>query len=421
MSVAVEKPSRRQPMLKKVRGFIRWVLSKTFVRKILHVLDMAGGVAIRTRVGAHIVGTLIPGSRPVLCSDCFSDHGLALDAARIGILNALPCPNCGAQNSKKLTLYLLEVLASQFFVRGSVIRARYGSAPFVQFNKQHYRKNSFDALPSLRRDAELIGEKARIGFFEYGPRLWMIGYVTPLEELQDPQRRDPVIKRLLKEYPQRTWSATHTLYRLRANPSTPSNPGEYDSPPDQFLGQGRLDSLELPIMYCSQDIEGCVHECRVTVEDELYLAALKPVRELRLLDLTELLAEEHVTEFESLDMAVHMLFYAAEHSYPISRAIAVAARDSGFDGLIYPSYFSQVRSEEMPFETVYGISVRRFPKAAQYAQSGVFPNVALFGRPLRDGIVGVTCINRLILRKARYNIGFGPVSPPPGNWNRPWR
>lgn len=145
-------------------------------------------------------------------------------------------------------------------------------------------------------------------------------------------------------------------------------------------------------MHCSQDIEGCVHECRVTVEDELYLAALKPIRELRLLNLTELLAEEHVTEFESLDMAVHMLFYAAEHSYPICRGISAAARDAGFDGLIYPSYFSQVRSEQMPFETAYGISVRRFPKAARYAKSGVFPNVALFGRPLRDGIVGVTGI-----------------------------
>ena len=100
----------------------------------------------------------------------------------------------------------------------------------------------------------------------------MIGHVTPLEQLQDPQRRDPVIKRILKEYPQRTWSATYTLYRLRANPITPGDPVEYDSPPDRFLGQGRLDSLELPIMYCSQDIEGCVHECRVTVEDELYLA-----------------------------------------------------------------------------------------------------------------------------------------------------
>jgi hypothetical protein len=373
---------------------------------------MAGGVAIRTRIGAHIIGTLIPKSKPLLCSDCFTDHGLGLDAARIGIANALPCPNCGARNSKKLTLYLLGVLAFQFFVRGSVIRARYGSAPFIQFNEHHYRKDSFGGLPSLRRDAELIGNKARIGFFDYGPRLWMIGHVTPLEELQDPQRRNSVIKRILEEYPHRTCSPTQTLYRLRANPIIPSNPREYDSPPDRFVGQGRLDSLELPVMYCSQDIEGCVHECRVTVEDELYLAALKPVRELRLLDLTELLVEEHVTEFESLDMAVHMLFYAAAHSYPISRAVALAARDAGFDGLIYPSYFSQVRLEGMPFETVYGISVRRFPKAAKYAKFGVFPNVALFGRPVRNGIVSVTCINRLILRKARYDIGFGPVPPP---------
>jgi hypothetical protein len=42
-----------------------------------------------------------------------------------------------------------------------------------------------------------------------------------------------------------------------------------------------------------------VHECRLTVEDELFVSALVPRRELRLLDLTELL-EEGVTEFESL-------------------------------------------------------------------------------------------------------------------------
>ena len=42
-----------------------------------------------------------------------------------------------------------------------------------------------------------------------------------------------------------------------------------------------------------------VHECRLTVEEEFFVATLVPRRELRLLDLSELL-EEGVTEFESV-------------------------------------------------------------------------------------------------------------------------
>lgn len=108
-------------------------------------------------------------------------------------------------------------------------------------------------------------------------------------------------------------------------------------------------------------------------------------------------------------MAVHMLFFAADHSYEITRAIAIAAGKAGFDGLLYPSYFSQVRSGAMPFETVYGISVRRFRNAAKYATAGIFANVALFGRPVKDGRVEVACINRLVIHKVHYDFRFGPA------------
>jgi hypothetical protein len=352
----------------------------------------------------------VPASRPVLCSECFSDHGLRLDASRLGITNAIPCRNCGSRQGRKLTRYLVTVLASQFFVRGSVHRARYGSAPMVQFNDLRYRKGDYVGPTWMARDLELISDAALIGFFHYGPRLWMIGHVEPLEALQDASRRDAIIARIVTEYPSRSWKRGTMLYRLRANPERPSASAEYDSPPDQFLGRGRLDSSNTPVLYCSQDIEGCVHECRVTVEDELYLATLIPSRDLKLLDLTALLEEqERVDEFDSLDMAVHMLFYAAEHSYPISRAIVAAARKAGFDGLLYPSYFGQVRSGAMPYETVLGISVRRFPGAAKRAQSEVFPNVALFGRPIAEGTLELACINRLVLHLARYDVRFGPV------------
>ncbi len=63
----------------------------------------------------------------------------------------------------------------------------------------------------------------------------------------------------------------------------------------------------------------------------------------------------------------------------------------------------------MPFETAYGISVRRFPNAAKYATSGIFTNVALFGRPVSDGRVSVAGINRLVIHKVHYDFRFGPA------------
>lgn len=391
-----------------VQRAVRSNVGKKAIVPLLTALDIIGGIAITTKLGARFVGLIVPASRPVICTACFTDHGLRVDAERFGIAHALPCPNCGMNGTKKLTPYLVRTLASQFFVRGSVHRSNYGSAPLVQFNEHRFQDGDYDGPQWLKEDVALISEKGRIGLFHYGPRMWMRGSIEPLEALQDPARRGSVIDRILKEYPERILPKGEFIYRLRVNPEDPIANGEYDSPPDAFLGRGRLDSLVQPVLYCSQDIESCVHECRAKVEDDLYLAALTPLRDLKLLDLTVLLNEEHESEFKSLDIAVHMLFFAADHSYVITRDIAVAARSAGFDGLLYPSYFSQVRSGAMPFETAYGISVRRFPNAAKYATSGIFSNVALFGRPVKEGSLEVACVDRLVIHKVQYDFRFGP-------------
>ena len=160
-------------------------------------------------------------------------------------------------------------------------------------------------------------------------------------------------------------------------------------------------------MYASQDIEICIHECRVTMEDDLFLATLRGTRPLRCLNLTAVLKED-TTEFESVDMAVHMLFLAGEHSYEICQGIAAAARDAGFDGLVYPSYFNLVRTGAPPFETAYGISVRRFESYQEQAEALTIPNIAVFGRPIESGLIRVDCINRLVLRRVAYDLHFGP-------------
>jgi hypothetical protein len=87
----------------------------------------------------------------------------------------------------------------------------------------------------------------------------------------------------------------------------------------------------------------------------------------------------------------------------------MAAYKAGFQGLIYPSYFSLLRVGTMPLPTAYGISYRRFPSQQQYEEAKAIPSLAIFGRPIESGSVEVQCINRLILSRVGYEFHFGPV------------
>lgn len=344
----------------------------------------------------------------VACSQCFTDRGLSLDAEQIGIEDSSLCPNCGSATGNKLPEAALEALAHRFFVWGSLLRCEYGAAPLIQFNKQ--RDTSIDVSPWLKADIKIFERILGIGFFGYGPRLWMVGEVEPLKALQRAKSKASIVERILREYPSKYIESDTSFYRIRKAPKVPSEPLEYDSPPSSLAGTGRFDSSDFPILYASPDLEVCVHECRVTAEDDLYVSTLIPTRQLKFLDLSILLREDqHVTEFESLDMAVHMLFLAGNHSYQITRDIAVAACISGFDGLVYPSYFSLLRIGAMPFQTVYGISHRRIPQLQEHEEAYAIPNLAIFGSPIEERKIEVQCINRLILNRVGYDFHFGPV------------
>lgn len=342
-----------------------------------------------------------------LCSECFRDEGLRLDAQKIGIADPTVCKNCGATSGWKLDEGRLTELAYRFFVWGSLVRLQYGAAPVIQFN-QHQR-TSITVPRWLEEDIHAIERALGVGFFHYGPPLWSVGEVEPLKALLDPVSREAVIGRILHEYPSVILRAEETFYRIRKSPTSPENADEYDSPPITMVGKGRLDSPSFPVLYASRNLDICVHECRVTAEDDLYVATLAPVSTLRLLDLSVILPYINVTPFESLDMAVHMLFLAGDHSYPITRRIAIAACSAGFDGLLYPSYFSLLQRGVIPFETAWGISCRCFPGLQDYEQAKSVPNLAVFGRPLEQSKIRTCCINRLVLTRVDYGYHFGPV------------
>lgn len=355
---------------------------------------------------------------PVVCSRCFSNEGLILDATKIGVEIEVECPNCGNLDGLKLDAELLQRLAYRYFVQGTTVRFDYGAAPIIVYNNA--QTTGRDLVESMGPDIELISEKLKVGFFHYGPRLWMLGEITPLKDLSDADTRGQIVARILDEYPERKINSAHKMYRVRINPGENISDVLFDSPPSEFLGRGRLDSPELPVLYASPDLQVCLHECRTSAEDDLFVATLIPNGELSLLDLSVLLKEEHITEFESLDHAVYFLFLAGSISYEICRDIAVAAHLRGFDGLIYPSYFSRVRTGAEPFETSFGLSSRLISTAAEMPEerravfearenSRTVPNVALFGRPIRDRKVSVSSINKVFIERAEYHLRFGPI------------
>lgn len=345
----------------------------------------------------------------LLCSNCFSDQGLRLYSESVGIESLSDCPNCGTDSGLKLTHELAELVAHRFFVRGTFHRCEFGGSPTVMFNR--IMQTDIDAPRWLRPDLRLLEKVLGIGFHYYGPRFWMLGEVGPLKQLRDTGTRGPIIQRILAEYPTIELEKSQSIYRLRKNIENPTEYGQYDSPPGNRIGQGRFDSRDFPVMYASQDLQICIHECCVTAEDDLYFATLEPTRNLKLLDLSELLSgEDYKDEFESLDMAIHMIFLSsAESSYSICRSIAQTAFQFGFDGIVYPSYFSLLRTGGMPFETVYGMSLRYSTVYKNYEKSKIISNICLFGRPIEQGLVSVKCINKLMLRQVDYDILFGPV------------
>ena len=177
---------------------------------------------------------------PVVCSSCFSDTGLRLDAERIGQEVVGACPNCNAEGHKKLPLAGLGALAHRYFVWGSMWRAKYGAAPLIQFNE--HQTTSIEIKPWLAPDVTLIERLLGVGFFHYGPRLWMLGEIEPLKALQRKRTRQSIIERMLAEYPARALTPAEIFYRLRVNPSSPELPSQYDSPQPEHAGKGRLDS-----------------------------------------------------------------------------------------------------------------------------------------------------------------------------------
>ncbi len=322
---------------------------------------------------------------PLLCSECFTDHGLILEARKLGKVSRQKCPNCNSKSGAKLDHAELDNLAQHFFVNGTFHRTEFGGASVLQFNQYQQGKREVRFPAWLEQDAHIIEDKLGVGIFYYGPPLWRLGHIEPLKALEKKQSQQSASDDVVRRFPRRHLEKGDTFYRLRKGIAAgrKSYPSQYDPPPGPLYKKGRLNGGDFPVLYGSQDLEICVHECRVTKADECYVATLKIVQPLVLLDLCADINDDSRTPFESLALAIRFIFSAEKHSYKISRAIAEAAVRAGLDGIVFPSYFSSLRGD-------------------------LIPNIALFGRPIKNGVVELLSINSLSLKAAEYTLQLGP-------------
>lgn len=129
----------------------------------------------------------------------------------------------------------------------------------------------------------------------------------------------------------------------------------------------------------------------MTIADDCYVATLKVLRPQALLDLSASIIDGSKTPFESLSFAMRFIFAAEKHSYYIAQTIAKAAKRTGLEGIIFPSYFSSLRGD-------------------------VIQNIGLFGYPIADHSLEILCINKLLLERAKYETRLGPYLPGVTSW-----
>jgi hypothetical protein len=327
----------------------------------------------------------------LLCSSCFQDVGLRLEAARIGRWPRpkKSCPNCARRDGYTLGNKALHRLQRQFFSRATAPN-QYRDDIAVLGVAEHgppYTDIGIRLRSDTQSDWDLIQSKIGGQLFNRAPRLFYLGITNHFgmhQSLPKDVVRDDIVPKLrFAEVASPT-----TFYRIRVNVAEADkfDEGQYDAPPKpRRRGIGRFDNPKLPLLYGSPNLQVCIHECRVTLADDIFVATLAPTKLLRLIDLSGNYDQpDDLDPFDDLFWFFRGLMNTNQpHVYRYCRRIAQTIKDmTGADGFTYNSYYTNVAGDT---------------------------GGPLFGRPLSEGKLKVVSINTIRLNRITYEYHLGPL------------
>ncbi|WP_430816556.1 RES family NAD+ phosphorylase [Carboxylicivirga sp. RSCT41] len=321
----------------------------------------------------------------MICSDCLINEGLKIEAERIGIRNNNQCTNCNSFSGKKLNKEIIQKIVDRFFRQGSIDNDYH--LPIYQLSFVEYEE-MIPFTEETRADLKLLKANSGINIAYHSPRLTDLGYTDISAEIEiieheAKEKLNVLIDRLFSKFKDKTLNTNTKLFRIRVNPNSPRTNAEFDTPPKEYIREGRLNNKETPIFYCSEDLNTCVHEVKSTVYDNLYLATFKTKQPLKILSLIDYNKELDLHEMENYISYISYLF-RTDLDYNMCQKLAIRAKERGYDGIEYYSFFSKVIGDRKS-------------------------NIALFGYPMKDGILSLKSVNRLRIEKIDYKLNFGPV------------
>jgi hypothetical protein len=328
-----------------------------------------------------------------VCSECFKDVGLRREAKGIGAEHANVCPNCKSNDGYALNRDQLHELQTQFFSRATApnqFRQDVAVLGVVEDDPAEY-DIGLELRPETRTDWELIRHAIGGRLWFRSPRLFYLGITNHYGYGGLPKDvvRDQIVPKLrFAEIDTLT-----TIYRIRVNLTDQNkfDEGQFDAPPNpKRRGFGRFDNGKLPLFYGSPNLQVCIHECRVTLADDIFVASLTPTKKLSLIDLTGNYDQpDDIDPFDDLHWFFRGLMNASRPNvYRYCRRIAQTIRDmTKADGFLYNSYYTNVAGDT----------------------EGKTINYALFGRPLAEGKLGIKSINTVRLNQIRYDYHLGPL------------
>jgi len=323
----------------------------------------------------------------IICTNCLRNEGLRIEAEKISKKNIEDsCNNCGNRGGFEINTINVEEIMRHFFVKGSTPLNCGGNAPVYQFNIYDHESDIHE--PSSYHDASLIKKVFGLAVFRYAPQMWRLGF-TNYFGFDDNEAEIIMKSSALMECCTDKYMVEGTkLFRVRTNLKNDClNNNEYDTP-TKLLKKGiynRFDSEDIDIFYSCFDIETCIHESKCIIDDELYLATMIVNKGLRILDLTEVKEENVVTMFDSVVPTIHQITKTVgENIFQYCRILSRQIKIKGYDGFIYPSFYSKVKDKYLR-------------------------NIALFGFPIMDNRLSVISLNRVRILKVNYDYGLGPL------------
>jgi hypothetical protein len=328
------------------------------------------------------------------CSDCFRDVGLKLEAMRIGKKHENVCPNCKSSTGYALDNDCLHELQTQYFSRATAPNQYRQDVAVLGVVEDDPDEDETGLVLRAETQADWTLIRKAIGgrLWYRSPRLFYLGITNHFgisQSLSKDVVRDEVVSKL--RFTEIDPSTTIYRIRLNLNDQDKFDEGQYDTPPSpKRRGFNRFDSRKLPLFYGSPNLQVCIHECRVTLVDNIFVASTTPTKKLSLIDLTGNYDQPtDIDPFDDLEWFFRGLMNASQpHVYRYCRRIAQTIRDmTSADGFVYNSYYTNVAGDS----------------------EGKTINYALFGRPVSEGKLELNSINTVRLERIRYDYHLGPL------------